>query len=202
MGVKYVHHYRETSLDISKSHEVERWTQERTSRHGLKGEAWFTTPENYWPFAYYWSRVDRLHLVCCLWFIPGKVFLREVVITCQYRGNLEDKVMAKSKLDEVLSKIEGNGVIGEKAHDEVFAAEYPNVHMLFTETEKAKGKGRQTCTIVMYASAGLFNVIITERDLGVKLFASGASVDEMWACLEERVSSPSPDWVKDTKKKH
>jgi len=189
-------------MDISKIHKVERWRQERTSRHGLHGEGWFTTPRNFFPFAYYWKRVDRLHLVCCLWHIPAKVFLREVVLTFQFRCWIEDGDMAKSKLDDVLSKISGNGVIAEKAYDEYFAGEYPTVHMLMTETEKSKGKGRQTCTVVMYTSNGLFTAIITERDLGVKMFASGASVSEMWACMEERVSSPTPDWVKDTKKKY
>jgi len=189
-------------MDITKIHKVELWRQERTSRHGLRGEGWCTTAENFFPYAYFWNRANRLTLVCCLWHIPEKTFVREIAIAVPYQGYLEDAEMAKSKLDDVLSKISGNGVIAEKAYDEDFASEYPNVHMLMTETEKSKGKARQTCTVVMYTSNGLFTAIITERDLGVKMFASGASVGEMWACMEERVSSPTPDWVKDTKKKY
>jgi len=183
-------------------HKAERWRQERTSRHGLRGMGWEEIRGIPYPFNYFWNRWSLSVLVCCLWHAPEKVFLRELVVDSRYKGYWEDHEMAKSKLDDVLSRISGNGVIAEKAHDDAFAAEYPTVHMLMTETEKTKGKPRQTCTVVMYTSNGLFTAIITERDLGVKLFASGASVEEMWVCMEERVSSPTPDWVKDTKKKY
>ncbi len=189
-------------MDICKIHEIERWMQEKTSRHGLLGKGWEECKGVPYPFNYFWHRWDRSTLVCCLWYRPGMMFLRELVLNSPYQGYWKDHEMARSKLDDALSKIGGNGVIAEKAFDEEFSALYPTVHVLFTETEKGKGKKRIPCTIVLYTANGLYNVIITEKELEVKLFASGASMEEMWQCLEERVSSPNPDWVKDTKKKY
>jgi len=188
-------------MDLCKIHEIERWRQERTSRHGRLGRDWERFWDDPYPYSLVWKRVDRLHIVCCLWHRFAMVAIAEPVITCSFQGALEDAKMAKKKLLDVLSKVQKNGAGGEKAFDEEFEATYPIVHLLMTETELEKGKGRQTCTVVIYASHGLFNVIMTERDKEMKIFAGGASMPQMWASLEERVSSPEPDWVSDTKKK-
>jgi len=188
-------------MDLCRIHEIEGWRQERTSRHGKLGRDWEVFWDDPYPYTLIYKRVDRLHLVCCLWHRLAMVALREVVITCSFQGALEDRRMAKKKLADVLSKVSKNGTAGEKAFDEEFEALYPIVHLLMTETELEKGKGRQTCTVVIYAAHGLFNVIMTERDKEMKIFAGGASMAEMWASLEERVASPDPDWVSDTKKK-
>lgn len=188
-------------MNLCKIHVDEKWRQERTSRHGKLGLEW----EGFWndpyPYSLIWKRVDMQHIVCCVWHRFAMTAIAETVITCSFQGALEDARMAKKKLQDVLSKVTRNGTASEKAFDEEFEAACPYVHLLMTETELEKGKPRQTCTVVIYAAHGLFNVIMTERDKEVKIFAGGASLSEMWATLEERVTSPDPDWVKDTKKK-
>ena len=188
-------------MNLCQIHKREPWRQERTSRHGKLGHDWEGFWDDPFPYTLCWKRIDRLHIVCCLWHRLAMTCLAEPVITSSFRCTLEDSRMAKKKLLDVLSKVSKNGGGGENAFDEEFEAAYPLVHLLMTENELEKGKPRQTCTVVIYAAHGLFNVIMTERDKEMKIFAGGGSVSEMWACLEERVGSPDPDWVSDTKKK-
>jgi len=192
---------REASVDLCRIHQVEKWRQERTSRHGKLGQDWESFYDDPFPFTLCYKRVDLDRIVCCLWHRLAMTALAEPVINVRWRCAMEDRRMAKKKLVDVLSKVSKNGSAGEKAFDEEFEAACPLVHLLMTETELEKGKGRQTCTVVIYAAHGLFNVIMTERDKEMKIFAGGGSVSEMWASLEERVGSPDPDWVSDTKKK-
>ena len=109
--------------------------------------------------------------------------------------------MAKSVLNDALEKVTRTGTVGEKAFDEEFAAKCPTVSALMCETELGKGKPRQTCTAVIFTDKGLFNVVLSERDKNMKIFAGGVTMDAMWSALEERVSSPDPDWTEDTKKR-
>jgi len=129
------------------------------------------------------------------------VAVREFVVHApRPRGN-EDYHMAKSKLQSALDKVKRNGSAGEKAFDEDFQARFPTVHELMCENEISKGKSRQVCTAVLFADKGLWNVVLTERDLKMKIFAGGPTVDAMWVALEERVSSPDPDWTEDSQKR-
>lgn len=189
-------------MDLCTRHRYERWTQAHTSRHGKLGSEWEGFYDDPFPYSLIYKRVDCTHLVCCLWHRLSEVALAEPVIICSFHDAMEDRRMAKKKLNDILGKISRNGSGGEKAFDEDFESLYPYVHLLLCETELEKGKGRQTCTIVIYAKHGTFNCIMTERDKKMKIFAGGASLGEMWASLEERVSSPDPDWVEDTKKKY
>jgi len=182
-------------------HKDERWRQERSSRHGSKGADWMFIGCDSYPYRFYYCRPDRYSILCSLWHCHAMVAVREFSVDAPLTFDNGDYTMAKNALNSALEKIKRNGAAGEKAFDEEFAAAYPTVHALMCDTEIAKGKPRQTCSAVIWTDHGLFNVVLTERDMKMKIFAGGPTVSDMWASLEERVSSPSPDWTEDTKKK-
>jgi len=113
----------------------------------------------------------------------------------------EEERMAKLTIEGLMKNAKTNGKTPDKAFDEEFEAECPAIHLLMTETAKKGGGVREGATVILWAADGRFQACLTEREHQLKMFASGDTRAECWACLEERVSSPSPDWQPDKRKK-
>lgn len=109
--------------------------------------------------------------------------------------------MVKKTVSSIIASAKKNGVKVEKAEDVTFQEGHPLTHLLLTETESEKGKSRTGSTVIVWAQDGAFQCCLTERDEGIKIFAGGATLADMWRTLEDRIASPNPDWVKDTKKR-
>jgi len=182
-------------------HLVEKWRQSRS----LRVRPW---SQDYYPFETgvvgidaWLKRIPLNKILVVVWDYHCQNCLMERVVDtglCSVEREIE---MAKLTIDGLMKNAKGNGKVSEKAFDEAFEAEHPAVHLLMTETVKKGGLVREGATVILWAADGRFQGCLTEREHQIKMFAAGLSVSELWAALEERVSSPSPDWQPDKRKK-
>lgn len=182
-------------------HLVEKWRQSRTSRVR-------PLDEDFYPIGYFgrdmfgwYKRFSFDWILVVVWDYQCQNCMMERLVHVPNSTPYWEIEMAKLTIDGLMKNAKSNGKSEEKAFDEAFEGEHPAVHLLMTETAKKGGGVREGATTIIWASDGRFQACLTEREHQLKMFASGFTVAELWACLEERVSSPSADWQTDKRKK-
>jgi len=118
---------------------------------------------------------------------------RECLSLSRWMTDAEVFIVAKSKLQELLSKAKTTG-LGQAANDVPFATEYPILHELMTSLS-ADGKAkRQTSSLTVFTQDGMWKACVVEKDNDVSLFGSGETFFGAVANLEARLDAPIVDW--------
>lgn len=182
-------------------HLVEKWRQSRSLRVRPLSQDFYPLGNVGEDCKGWLQRVGSGSVLVVVWDYHCQNCLMERLIHTGLCSPEREIEMAKLTIDGLMKNAKSNGKPTEKAFDEVFEAECPAVHLLMTETAKKGGGTREGATVILWAADGRFQGCLTEREHQIKMFAAGLSVSELWAALEERVSSPSPDWQPDKRKK-
>lgn len=80
------------------------------------------------------------------------------------------------------------------ARDTVMEAEYPLLTEYLVETVFSDGSERETATLLVFASGGVWKGCLNDRSEGKALWASGASLSDVYEALERALDTSSPDW--------
>lgn len=84
-------------------------------------------------------------------------------------------------------------------HDSDLASLAPLVHWFLTSPTSPKGATRSTGSVTIWIDRGQFQIVLNDKDLGQKLYASADDILGLWAALESRLSAPEVDWRPDEK---
>lgn len=82
------------------------------------------------------------------------------------------------------------------AYDDNMAGEFPALHEYMTLKTLADGKTRQTASLTLFCEDGLFKGCLNERDQGVSLWATSATLDELLRTLDALLQSETTPWRK------
>jgi len=81
-------------------------------------------------------------------------------------------------------------------HDPAFQKTCPALFEYMTAVSFSDGQTRTPCSLTVFAEDGAFKACLSERDMDLTLWGTGATFHEALACLETRLVSPNPDWRK------
>lgn len=73
-------------------------------------------------------------------------------------------------------------------------AEYPNITEYLVQRLFADGSERETSTLLLFATEGLWKVCLNDRAEGRALWAAGASHGDAMAALEAMLETNTAEW--------
>lgn len=71
---------------------------------------------------------------------------------------------------------------------------YPVIYAYLTDDTFEDGEARERSTMLLVAEGDLFKACMIDKNADATLWASGATFDDLFACLETRLSDPGSDW--------
>lgn len=80
------------------------------------------------------------------------------------------------------------------ARDVAMEADNPLLFEYLTSTTFGDGSERETSTLLLFASGGVWKGCLNDRAEGQALWVSGASVGDVLEALERALDTTSPDW--------
>lgn len=83
---------------------------------------------------------------------------------------------------------------GMALEDSGFAEQYPTLYVMLTKTTDDEGKSRQVCTLTIVCEDGQAKGGINERNHGLSLWRSAASILGVLAELEEALGERPVEW--------
>lgn len=108
---------------------------------------------------------------------------------------------AKSFLKAALGNAEKRSTAEKEASCDLLAEHAPAVLEFMTALVGPDGEPRKTATITLFAERGMFHVVLSERQEGLKLFASGSGLLDALRALDGRLIDDPVDWQVDDRPK-
>lgn len=141
-----------------------------------------------------WSSEDLTYLTFTSAFsghvLCTRTYLREI---WQEFCGMAKQDLKKSLVERALAA-RGPGGGGVRAHDADWAEKYPTLHEFLTLTQLSDGTTRTTSTMTLMIEGGLFKAVLNERDTNQGCWATGETITQLLAEMEERLSADHVDW--------
>lgn len=112
---------------------------------------------------------------------------------------LEVRTMAESLLEKLLRQA-GSSAKPQAAFDKAFAEKFPSIHELMTSVVGVDSAVRKTSSLLVFTEDGVWKGCLTERDLDISLWCSGAGFQPMMAAMEAKLVSDVVEWRKKSPK--
>lgn len=74
---------------------------------------------------------------------------------------------------------------------------YPELYELMTATVDEDGKARKPCSLTVFVGDGGVKACLNEKNVGLVMFATSATLDGLFGALEGRLGDEEPDWQVD-----
>lgn len=104
-------------------------------------------------------------------------------------------------LDSVRNIGPQDGKGSKPPEDEKFMKAHPVLWQFLCATTYSDGEVRQPSILTMFCEDGAVKLCLSERDRGMTLWATAATVQAAYKALEERLTAERPDWRKSRPKK-